>query len=387
MNILTIPLRNSRRKWPRTLLLLAVFTLGVTSVVALNLVSRVVAGSLEKKLTAYGANILVAPRTETLTVSYGGFHMGDMLFDVQYLDEAETVATIRSIELKDRISAVAPKLVAMTTVDNTAVGVVGVRWDEELAIKNHWAVTGRYPGAEQEVLAGARAAELLGLAPGDKVELNGNPFLVAGVLDESGGEDDNVILGDLGYVQTVFDKPGQVNFIEVAALCSGCPIDDIVAQMAGKLPGTEITALRNVVEQRMYSVRFVERLAMTVSLVLLLTACCMVGLSMLSSVSERKKEIGVLRSLGFSRGHVFGVFFLEALFIGLVAGAVGYLAGFGASFKALSLLEIAGDAEIAFHPWFFAAATGGAMLIAGVSAALPALKAARIEPSEALVSL
>lgn len=48
MNILTIPLRNTRKKWVKTLLLLAVFALGVTSIVSLNYVSSVVGESLEK---------------------------------------------------------------------------------------------------------------------------------------------------------------------------------------------------------------------------------------------------------------------------------------------------------------------------------------------------
>ena len=99
MNILTIPLRTMRKKWIKTLLLLLVFTLSVVSIVSLNYVSRVVGESLEKKLTAYGANILVMPKSEKLTVSYGGFSMGDMLMGVTDLRESE-------VEEKDRKSVV-----------------------------------------------------------------------------------------------------------------------------------------------------------------------------------------------------------------------------------------------------------------------------------------
>lgn len=124
MNIVTIPLRNMRRKPAKTLLLLTVFLLGVISIVALYQVSLVVGHSLEKKLTAFGANIVVKPSTEKLSVSYGGFHMGDMLLDVKDLRETETTTAIRSIELNDRISVVAPKLVNMFRVDEVAVAVV-----------------------------------------------------------------------------------------------------------------------------------------------------------------------------------------------------------------------------------------------------------------------
>ena len=71
MNILTIPLRCARQKWPRVLALLCIFMLGVASIAALYKVSVAVGEGFEKKLTAFGANIIISPKRETLTVSYG----------------------------------------------------------------------------------------------------------------------------------------------------------------------------------------------------------------------------------------------------------------------------------------------------------------------------
>ena len=105
MNLFTIPLRNIKRRPSKTLLLLLVFSVGVMSIVALYQVSLVVGYSLEKKLTTFGANIVISPFTEKLSVSYGGFHLGDMIFDVQELPEGKTSQAIRSIELQDRIRA------------------------------------------------------------------------------------------------------------------------------------------------------------------------------------------------------------------------------------------------------------------------------------------
>ena len=151
MNILTIALRNARKKWVRTLLLLLVFSLGVVSIVALSFVSRVVGDGLEKKLVSYGANILVSPKSEKLTVSYGGFALGDMLFDVSYLDEADTVKRIEGIELRKNVSVIAPKLVVMDHVQGTAVAIVGVRFEQEKLLKGFWVVEqGVFPGETPE---------------------------------------------------------------------------------------------------------------------------------------------------------------------------------------------------------------------------------------------
>lgn len=387
MNILTIPLRTMRKKWLKTALLLLVFTLSVVSIVSLNYVSRVVGESLEKKLTAFGANILIMPKSEKLTVSYGGFSLGDMLMGMTELQEADVEERILSIGYRDRISVVAPKLVAMTKINGMAVGVIGVRFERDQILKGYWAVDGALPAGAGEVLTGAKAADKLGLKVGDSLELDGSQARVVGVLGATGGDDDSVLFADLGFVQSVFAQPGEVSFVEVAALCAGCPIEDIVAQLVEKLPDTEVLALQSIVKQRMYAMHFVEHLILTVSLVILFIACCMVGATMLSSVNERVREIGLLRSLGFSRRGIFGIFCFEAVLIGMVAGVIGYFGGFALSLKVLALLDMAGEAELAMHAGHLALTC---LLIVGVSvlaAFFPSWKAASIEPSTALISL
>jgi putative ABC transport system permease protein len=387
MNIVTIPLKNMRRKPAKTILLFSVFLLGVMSIVALYQVSLVVGHSLEKKLTAFGANIVVKPATEKLSVSYGGFHMGDLLLDAEDLPERRTTEAIRAIELNERISVVAPKLVNLFKIGEVAIAAVGVIWEEELGIKSYWAPHGDIPSRSDEILLGFLAARRLGLATGDSLELQGRNFSVSGVLYETGSDDDSVILMDLGTLQEMIAQPDAVSFVEVAALCAGCPIEDIVAQIQTNLPGTSVIALQNVVNQRMSSVRFVQKLALSISLVILITASAMVGLSMLSAVNERKKDIGILRSLGYTKSNVFMIFCMEAGVIGVMAGTVGYLAGYGVSLKALEYLSLADVAR----PLFSVAQLGFCAvvfpLITILSALYPAWKGASIEPSQALVSL
>ena len=237
------------------------------------------------------------------------------------------------------------------------------------------------------MLVGSKAAEKLGLNPGDSVILLGQDFTVSGTLLETGGDDDTVVLMDLGVLQNLLGQPDATSFVEVAALCSGCPIEDIVAQLQNQLPNTEVKALQNIVNQRMASVQFVQNLALSVSLVILVTAAAMVGLSMVSAVNERKKDIGILRSLGYGKKQIFLVFCLEAGLIGASSGLVGYLAGFAASYKVLEYLTIAEGMVPQFSPLhlLFACLVFG--FVATVAAAYPAWKGAGVEPSNALVAL
>ena len=387
MNILTIPLRNIRRRPSKIVLLLLVFSLGVMSIVALYQVSEVVGFSLEKKLTAFGANIIIAPAKEKLNVSYGGLQLGEMYYEIEELPEESTVAAIRSIGLNDRISSVAPKLVTMAKIDNTAVAVVGVRWQEELGIKSYWATDDAFPANPDQLLVGSKAASTLRLGAGDTVSLFDRDFTVSGILRETGTDDDMVVLMDLPMLQQLVNRPGATSFIEVAALCSGCPISEIVTQLRAQLPDTEVKALQNIVNQRMASVSFVQKLALSISLVILITASAMVALSMLSAVNERKKDIGILRSLGYGKGHIFFIICFEAGIIGVLSGMFGYLAGYLASFQVLDFLTLAEGAKPIFSLVQLAGAGGVFGLVTVFAALYPSWKGAGIEPSAALVTL
>jgi len=153
------------------------------------------------------------------------------------------------------------------------------------------------------------------------------------------------------------------------------------------LPNTDVKALQNIVNQRMASVHFVQKLALSISLVILITASAMVGLSMLSAVNERKKDIGILRSLGYGKGNIFFIICLEAGLIGMLSGTMGYLTGYLASFKVLAFLSLADGVTPVFsmvHLVFAGMVFG---LVTVLAALYPSWKGAGIEPSAALVAL
>jgi len=77
-----------------------VFSIGITSVVGLNKISKTVSHGLEEKMNKFGANILIYPKTDEVTVSYGGVQLGSLSYEVKYLPQKETVDKILSIGFK-----------------------------------------------------------------------------------------------------------------------------------------------------------------------------------------------------------------------------------------------------------------------------------------------
>ena len=390
MTLFTLPLRYARAKWLRTGLLFAVFTLGVASMTGLWQVSTQIGDSFERKLISYGANILITPKRDTLRVGYGGYALGDVTLEESRINLPEALAAIDAMPLRANVAVVAPKLLGVTRLDmagGQTVALVGVDFAQELALKGYWEAVGDLPEAHGDLLAGANLAALLDLAPGQTLDIGGRSFRLSGVLLPTGSDDDNALFAPLVVVQAFTGKTDQASFLEVAALCAGCPIEEIVAELQGALPGTEVRALRQVAESRMYAVHFAEHLAFAVSLVILITACAMIVMSMLSAVAERRREIGIMRAVGFSRAKVFAVFLSEALAIGLPSGAVGYAAGHMLARYVLGELRLEDVANLEFSLLLCLVAALAAGFTAALAAAFPAWKASRVEPAEALVSL
>lgn len=389
MNIITIPLRYARVKWLRTLLLIAVFTLGVASMTGLYKVSTLIGDSFEKKLISYGANILITPKRETLKVSYGGYTLGDVAVSEHWIPLTEAQKTIDAIQSRANLAVIAPKMPAAVKIDGQPALLIGVLWPEELTLKGYWEIDGTLPEAKDvhSVLVGATLAEQLGVRPGQSLSLQGKSLMISGVIQPTGSDDDLVAFASLQFIQQLTNKPGQAAFLEVAALCSGCPIDEIVTQLQTALPDTEVRALRQVAESRMYAVHFAQNLAFYVSLVILVTACAMIVMSMLSAVNERKKEIGIMRAVGFSRRNVFVVFVTEALGIGLASGLAGYFAGYSLAGYVLDKLHLTDNAVVRLDFGILAGVVALVSLATALAASFPAWKASRVEPADALVAL
>jgi putative ABC transport system permease protein len=191
---------------------------------------------------------------------------------------------------------------------------------------------------------------------------------------------------DLGAAQRTLGRPGAVSLIEVAALCTACPIEDMVMQIQRALPQARVTALRQAVTLRMEMVGQLMRFSWALSAVVLIIGGLVVLTTMLGAVTERKQEIGVLRAIGFRRRHIVNVILTEASLVSVVGGILGWLVGMGAAVILTPIvtqvnLPVSWDPMVAW--WAVVIA-----LVVGVSASVyPAVRAARLDPTTALRAL
>jgi putative ABC transport system permease protein len=264
---------------------------------------------------------------------------------------------VQSIKNARNIAALGPLVLGVIQVNGHRVLMAGVDFKVSGILKPWWRINGALPDANG-VLLGTEAARVLNLKPGDGLTVGRKGLTVTGIIEPTGSQDDQLAFARLATAQALFNKSGRVSMAEVAALCKDCPIDEMVRQISDALPGAKVMAIQQVVKGRMETLSQFKKFSFGISGVIMLIGSLVVLVTMMGSVRERTDEIGIFRAIGFRRGHVMQIIFLEAGIVSGLAGIIGYLLGWGAAKAAI-----------------------------GFFSAYPALMAARLDPNEALRAL
>lgn len=385
MNLRTIAFNNLRRRKSRLAFLVAGLLLGVATVVTLLSLTEALTMEAEHKLDNFGANIVITPRSEELSLSYGGITLGGVSVDAHEILQAD-LERIGSIRNSRNIAAVAPKVLGGVKIGEARALLMGVDPEVEFHVKRWWTVDGAPIKGEHDLVVGSAAAQRLGLSLGAPVEIGGETFTLTGILQETGSQDDELLIAALPTAQRLLGKPGQVSLVEVAALCGDCPVEEMVNQIAEVLPDVKVAAIQQVVRTRMHALEQFRAFSLGVAGVVVLVGALVVFVTMMGAVNERTREIGIFRALGFRRGHIIWLIMMEASWVGLLAGVLGYFGGMGATRLILPLLAEE-HPHLVWNPLLAAGAIALALVVGMAASYYPALHASRLDPTEALRAL
>jgi putative ABC transport system permease protein len=386
MKLHTISINNLKRRKAKMAFLTVGLMVGIATIVTRVTLTRSMSSDIERKMDEFGANILITPQNNGLSMNYGGISLGGVTFDQREILE-EDLAKIRTITNNKNISAISSKVLGGIKIGSRDVLLVGVNFDSELKMKQWWKIFGAAPKTENELLLGSDASKVLNVGPDEVIQIKGEAFKVTGVLDQTGSQDDALVFASLGKAQKLLGKEGKITMAEVAALCSGCPIGDMVTQIAEKLPDTKVSAIQQVVEGRLKALDQFKRFSYAMAGVVVFIGSLIVFVTMMGSVNERTTEIGVFRAIGFRKSHIMRIILLEAALVSLLAGFLGYAVGMGGAKLALPFMAESQNAHLVWDTTVAFGSIGLALLLGVLASLYPALHASKMDPTEALRAL
>lgn len=384
---LKLAIQNGLRRKLRTL----VTTLGVAIAVAalFSLVSfqRGYQAGMQGELEHLGAHVLVVPKGCPYDAASIALHGASWPC---YLKQ-EYLAFVQRTE---GVSTAAPLL--MNAVYDAATGDQSVYLGAEpglLQVKRGWKITGAFPTQGRDCLVGATVARKQHLQLRQTFPLSGldgQTGRVAGILAPTQGADDTFVYMPLGTAQTLFKRPKQLTHILVR-LTDPDALDSVVSGLRSCDAGMNmnVVPLAHLFHTIQGLVNSTRTLLGCVALVALLVAGAGVSNTILMAVTERTREIGVMRAVGASPGDVFRLIWLETVQVCLAGGLLGLLlAGLGSHGIETWLRErlpFSPDGALVHpEPGIALLCLGLAALLGSLAGLLPAWRAARLSPVEAI---
>jgi putative ABC transport system permease protein len=369
---------------------------GVAVFVAVLTVARAGEQKIYGELDKYGPNLMVMPAISDVDLQVGDLSLGTLAVGDNYIPE-EKLLQIRQItdgmikealgiEDEGDIATIAPRLYVNTKIRDASVMVVGFDPKQERQLKSWWTVSnGRYPEQQDEAILGARASGALGINSGDSILLKDREVTVVGVLGETGSNDDYQVFIPLETVQQAFGKDGLISSMDIRALCNACPVEYIADALNETIPGVRAVAVKQIAQTEMDLMEKVNDFLLALAGITIVVGSFGVVNTMMSSVHERVRDIGIMKAVGASRNQIVKMFLYEALVVGLMGGVIGYILGTLLSYVIGPL--IFDGLAVHYAPLYLPVALGLAVFVAAVASVYPAIRASSIKVADSLRSL
>jgi len=342
-------------------------------------VSGGVEGQLGRELAAYGANLLVLPKSAPLRFGLGALELGPVE-EERHLAEADV---LRLPSAGVGVETVAPALLARVRVDGASAGAVGYPFEALRRLNPLWRVVPRWPEGG-EAMAGVSLAGRLGLAPGLEVEVaaGGRTARVrlAATVETGGPEDEDLFL-PLALLQDLTGRPGEASLALVRADLASRPADAAARAIEAAVPGAEARTLAQVARAEGALLAKVRRLLLLVTVALGAATAFTVSGTLGVLLLARRQEIGLCLALGAAAATLRRLLLAEAAASGLAGGLGGCLLG------ALAAETIAASVFGTLVPvgWAPAPLALGTALALALGAALwPVARALQVSPCDTL---
>ncbi|RBQ19740.1 ABC transporter permease [Spongiactinospora rosea] len=383
-DVLRVGAAGLRARPARVVLSALGIAIGIATMVGVIGISASSAESLLRQLDRLGTNLLTVQPGNTLFGDAAKLPL-DALAMVRRIGPVTTASATGDLDAgvrrTDRIPEEITGGIAVRAADGDLVKTLGGRVRSGTWLN---AATEKYPA----VVLGSVSAQRLGLGrAGGQVWIGGRWFTVLGILDPLplAPEIDRSALVGFPAAGTYLGFDGHPTMIYERSA------DAAVADVQAVLPRTvnpenpeevQVSRPSDALAAKAAATGAFTGLLLGLGAVALLVGGVGVANTMVISVLERRREIGLRRSLGATRGQVRVQFMAEALLLSALGGAAGALLGAAVTVG----YAYARDWPSVVPPWAIGGAVGATLVIGTLAGLYPAMRAARLSPTEALAT-
>lgn len=377
---------------------LLAITLGIGIIVGIRTISVESEKAVAVNLDNLGANILVLPQAASVD-NYYSADIDAPTFPENYVEKILT-STLPGV---DNLS---PKLTRRVKINNHNVVLTGILPKNEIASKPIWQTGGLFgnmlnascapkPGtqpakyfneklqrkgidslAESDCFIGSAVAIKLNLKENDTLIIENRPFTIVKVLPETGTVDDDRVFANLHTVQNLLGIGEQISAIEIMGCCAAIS-DGLLGKLRNILPDTRITTIGQIVSTQIETNKLMNKISLVFLIIILFVGSISIGNYIWANVNERRKEIGILRMIGYYKRHVYFILLLKAVTMGFVGGIVGFIFG---TFAAIWLGPIFAGIEVSPIYTLLIVSIAISIIISVLGSSIPAYLAGKIEP-------
>ncbi len=363
MSFLKLILKNPFRNRSRAILSILGIGIGIVTIVALGAITNGLVESAESTL-----------------------HVGGTDFIVMSPDGMESIDPEWNSKIKD-ISGIS----SVTSVYNAALPLEGSGFlslqgrdpnsINELKLK---IINGtNFKNNSNEIIMGKMAMERFNKSVNDTIEASGQKWTIVGVYESGDPNVDTESFGSLANVQKFMDDEDKISGLYVK-VDKGIDVKKITNDIENKY-GKNISAVSSIsdIESNNNVIQMLNGAKWGISLLAILVGGIGIINTMIMSVFERTREIGVLKSVGWSNRRIIGMIVGESVVITLIAGIIGSIVGF-ILVQLIANTGILDGMTPVFSINIFLEAILISLIVGIIGGLYPAVKASKLPPTEAL---
>lgn len=373
MSFLSLIIKNPFRNKSRAILAIIGIGIGIATIVALGGITDGLISSAEDTLHAGGTDITV---TGSESSSAQSTSFGTSAINESWVDTIKSVPGVSE--------AVGVYSGMITTTDRPMVSIVGINPGDlkfaELNIKE-----GRVFSSDnaKEIIVGKVSADSNDIKVGDTQDFGNETYEVVGIFESGNSNQDMSTFMSLDNAQELLDGEGNITsvFVKVDKDVDADQVGDTIDNKYGDNL-TVISSLSDI-SMAKNMIDMINGATWGISILAIIIGAVGIINTMLMSVFERTREIGVLKAVGWSDKRILLMIVGESIVITVVAAIVGSICGVLAV-EAITQVGFLSGVSPVFNIDTFAEAFAIALAVGIIGGIYPAVKAIKLPPTEAL---